>query len=387
MIPFSYIWRNIWSHKITTAFTVFGIMLVVFVFTAVLMLSDGLRQTMVSTGSDDNVIIIRESAQTEVQSIIYRDQADIVSTMPEIATAKDGLPLFTNEIYVLIALEKRDGDGRDNVVTRGVSDKSLELRPNVKIVEGRMWREGTSEIIAGKSAAADFKGCGVGETVRFGARDWTVVGVFDAGGTAFDSEIWGDIDQMMAAFRRPVYSSLTFRLNNPADFEAVKQKIEDDRRLPLEVKREKEYYASQSGFMSAFITWLGGTASVLFGLAAMVGAAITMYAAVARRTREIGTLRALGFSRFSILRTFLIEALLISLVGGVLGLVAASFLGFMQVSMTNWETFSNLAFNFHLNASIVINSLIFALVMGLVGGFFPAVRAARKKIVDALRAI
>ncbi|MFH2057081.1 MAG: ABC transporter permease [bacterium] len=387
MIPLSYIWRNLWSRKVTTALTVFGIMLVVFVFTAVLMLSDGLRQTLVATGSDDNVIVIRESSQTEVQSIINRDQADIVSTMPEIATAKDGLPLFTNEIYVLIALAKRGGDGRDNVVTRGVSEKSLELRPKVKIVEGRMWREGTSEVIAGSSAAASFKGCGVGETVRFGARDWTVVGVFDAQGTAFDSEIWGDIDQMMDAFRRPVYSSLTFRLNDRGDFNAIKERIDADRRLPLDVRREKDYYAGQSSFMSAFITWLGGTVSVLFGLAAIVGAAITMYAAVARRTREIGTLRSLGFSRFSILTTFLIEAILISLVGGALGLVAASFLGFIQVSMTNWDTFSILSFNFQLNASTVLYSMIFALAMGLVGGFFPAVRAARKKIVNALRSI
>lgn len=387
MIPLSYTWRNLWSHKVTTLLTLVGIMLVVFVFAAVLMLSDGLRQTLVATGSDNNVIVIRESSQTEVQSIINRDQADIVSTMPEIATAADGLPLFTNEIYVLIALDKRDGEGRDNVVTRGVSEYSLELRPNVEIVEGRMYNVGTSEVIAGKSAAASFKGCGLGETVRFGARDWTVVGLFDAQGTAFDSEIWGDIDQMMDAFRRPVYSSLTFRLSDPSGFTALKERIDGDRRLPLDVQREKEYYAGQSSFMSAFITWLGGTASVLFGLAAIVGAAITMYAAVARRTREIGTLRSLGFTRFSILTTFLVEAIMISLVGGVLGLVAASFLGFLQVSMTNWDTFSNLAFNFHLSLSTIISSLVFALVMGVVGGFFPAVRAARKKIVDALRAV
>jgi ABC-type antimicrobial peptide transport system permease subunit len=387
MIPLSYTLRSLWSHKLTTLLTVLGITLVVFVFAAVLMLAGGLRQTLVATGSDDNVIAIREASQTEVQSIIGRDQADIVSTFPQIATASDGLPLFTGEIYVLITLAKRASGERDNVVVRGVNDKSMELRPKVTLAEGRMWREGTSEIIAGKSAAATFSGCGPGETVRFGARDWTVVGVFDAQGTAFDSELWGDIDQMMDAFRRPVYSSLTFRLNDPDDFEAVVGKVESDRRLPLEVYREKQYYDNQSKFMSGFIVWLGGSASVLFGLAAIVGAAITMYAAVARRTREIGTLRALGFSRGSILRAYLLEAVIISLAGAILGLVAASFLGFARISMTNWSSFSSLAFNFHLSGWTIISSLIFALIMGLIGGFFPAVRAARKKIVDALRAV
>lgn len=387
MIPLSYIIKNIWNHKVTTLLTTVGIMLVVFVFAGVLMLSEGLRQTLISTGSEDNVIMIREASQTEVQSIIGRDQADIVSTMPEITTAEDGLPLFTGEIYVLITLHKRGSGDRDNVVVRGVDDKSLALRPDVKLIEGRMWKEGTSEIIAGKAVAEQFQGCGVGESVRFGSRDWTIVGVFDAGGSAHDSEVWGDIYQMMDAFRRPVFSSLTMRLSDRNGFEALKDRIEDDPRLPLEVYREKEYYASQSGFMATFITWLGGITSVLFGLAAVVGAAITMYAAVANRTREIGTLRALGFSRFSVLTAFLIEAILISLIGGILGVVAASFLSLVSVSMTNWDTFSNLAFNFRMSTPTVVSALLFAVIMGLVGGFFPAVRAARKQIINALRAI
>jgi ABC-type antimicrobial peptide transport system permease subunit len=192
---------------------------------------------------------------------------------------------------------------------------------------------------------------------------------------------------MMDAFRRPVYSSLTFKLSDPADFQVLRERIEDDPRLPLEPKREKQYYEEQSEFTATFITWLGGITSVLFGLAAIVGAAITMYAAVANRTREIGTLRALGFSRFSVLTAFMVEAELISLMGGVLGIIAASFLSLVSVSMTNWNTFSSLAFSFQLTPSTVMAALIFAVFMGLTGGFLPAVRAARLQIIDSLRAV
>ena len=249
-----------------------------------------------------------------------------------------------------------------------------------------MWKPGTAEVIAGKSVAKRFQGCGLGETVRFSSRDWTVVGTFDAGGSAFDSEIWGDIDQMMDAFRRPVYSSLTFKLSDPAKFDEVKQRIDNDRRLSLDVKREKEYYADQSRSTTSFIKIVGIVICIVFSFGAIIGAMITMYAAVARRTKEIGTLRSLGFSRASILNTFLFESIVISLVGGVMGLVAASFLDLIQISTTNFNTMSELAFNFSLNPRTIIVSMIFAIVMGFVGGFLPAVRASRLKIVDALRA-
>ncbi len=387
MIPVSYTVRNIINHKITSALTILGVSLVVFVFAAVLMMSTGLRETLVATGSDDNAIVIRQASLTEVQSIIPRDQADIVKTSPEIAVATDGLPLFTKEIYVLITLLNRHDGDKANVVVRGVSDKSLELRPNATLVEGRMWREGTSEIIAGKSIAERFAGCGLGETVRFGARDWTVVGILDAGGSGFDSELWGDIDQMMDAFRRPVYSSLTFRLADPSSFVALRDRIEDDPRLPLEVKREKEYYADQSRSTAGFVSILGTVVSIVFACAAIVGAMITMFAAVANRTREIGTLRALGFSRLSILNAFLLEAMLIALAGGILGIAAAATLSFVRISMTNWDTFSELAFNFQLTPGIVLRAILFAVVMGFIGGVLPAVRASMKRIVDSLRAV
>jgi len=249
-----------------------------------------------------------------------------------------------------------------------------------------MFRPGTSEIVTGRAVARGFAGAAVGETIRFASRDWTVVGNFDAGRTGFDSEIWGDAEQMLQAFRRLGFSSLIFKLADPGRFDAVKQELESDPRLTLEAKRETRFYADQSETLSKFISYLGGTISAIFSIGAIIGAMITMYASVASRTGEIGTLRALGFSRSSILTAFLVEALLLGLVGGVVGLVAASFMQVLSISTMNFQTFAELAFSFRLTPGIVVASLAFALAMGFVGGFLPAARAARMKIVDALRA-
>jgi putative ABC transport system permease protein len=386
MLPPSYSFRNIVNHRITSALTILGIGLVVFVFAGSMMLTEGLKTTMVATGHDGNVIAIRKASQTEVQSIIYYSQANILRTLPEIAVADDGSPMITNELYVLFSLKSRRGGDEAHVVVRGITDMSMILRPNVKLIEGRMWENPGSEIIAGKGAAQRFVGCGLGETVRFGLRDWTVVGIFDAGGTAFDSELWCEYDQASDAFTRPMYSSLTFRMKDTTQFAAMVEKIESDPRLPLDVKREKDYYESQSKTFSTFIGIIGTVISVVFSLGAIIGAMITMYAAVANRITEIGTLRSLGFSRFSILTTFLFESLLIAFFGGAIGIFAALFLKFFQISTTNWDTFSEVAFNFDISWNIALRAIVFALIMGIVGGFLPAVRAARLKIVDSLRA-
>lgn len=386
MIPPSYSFRNIIKHRITSALTILGIGLVVFVFAGSMMLAEGLKTTMVATGHDENVIAIRKASQTEVQSIVYHSQANILRTLPEIAAANDGSPLITNELYVLIGLKSRRSSDEAHVVVRGITDMSMVLRPNVKLIEGRMWQDPGSEIIAGKGAAQRFVGCGLGETLRFGSRDWTVVGIFDAEGTAFDSQLWVEYEQASDAFNRPIYSSLTFRIKDTTQFLAMVEKIDDDPRLPLDVKREKDYYESQSKTFSTFIGITGAVISIVFSLGAIIGAMITMYAAVANRVTEIGTLRSLGFSRLSILITFLFESLLIAFSGGVIGIVAALFLKFVQISTTNWDTFSEVAFNFDISWNIAITSIGFALIMGIVGGFLPAVRAARLKIVDSMRA-
>ena len=384
-IPYSYSFRNLWTRRLTTALTASGMALVVFVFAVTLMLAEGLRQTLVETGSYDNVIIIRKGSQSEVQSGIDRNQAAIVASLPEIATGEQGEELLARELVVLVNIPKRESEKPSHVQIRGVGANSLALRPQVKLVAGRMPRFGSLEVIAGESVAKRFKGAGLGENLRFGLRDWTVVGIFSAGKTGYSSEIWGDADQLMQAFRRPIYSSVLFKLRNPSEFNAVRDRVETDPRLLLEAKREKKYYTDQSEMMTKFLSILGMTLTIMFSLGAVIGATITMYAAVANRTGEIGTLRALGFQRASILAAFLAESLFLGLLGGVAGLAAASGMQFLSVSTMNWQTFAELAFSFTLTGRIVFSSLLFSLVMGFIGGVLPAVRAARMNIVDALR--
>ena len=385
-IPLSYIVRNLWTRKLTTALTAGGMALVVFVFATVLMLEEGLRNTLVQTGMADNAVVIRRSSVTEVQSAVDRSQAAIATSAPEVAYGADGEPMVSKEVVVLINLDKRGSRKPSNVVIRGVGPKGAALRPQVKLVEGRMFRPGSSEIITGRAIAQRFKGAGLNETLRFGGREWTVVGLFDAGGSGFDSEIWGDADQMMQAFRRNAYSVVILELVSVDRLAEFRARLEGDQRLTLETKRETVFYAEQSEMLANFIRILGLTLSVIFSMGAIIGAMITMYAAVSNRTAEIGTLRALGFQRRSILAAFLLESLFLSLLGGAIGLFVASFMQLVSVSTMNWQSFSEIAFTFTLTPRIVVQSLLFAAFMGLLGGVLPAARAARLKIVDALRA-
>ncbi|MEO1766834.1 ABC transporter permease [Thiobacter aerophilum] len=385
-VPFSYVARNLATRRATTLLTASGMALVVFVFATVLMLSEGLRAALVQSGSPDNAVVIRRGAQTEVQSGVERAQAAIVESQPEVAFDAHGQLLASREIVVLISLRKRAGDGPANVTIRGVGPQGAALRPQVRLTDGRPFRPGASEVIAGRNVAARFQGAGLGETLRFGQREWRVVGLFDAGGSAFDSEIWGDADQLMQAFRRPAYSSVIVRLRNPQAFDAFQARLASDPRLTVETKRETRFYADQSETLARFIEILGLALAVIFSAGATIGAMITMYAAVANRTQEIGTLRALGFTRRRILTAFLAESLLLALIGGVIGVVAASFMQVFTLSTMNWQTFAEIAFGFRLTPRIVAASLGFALAMGVAGGFLPALRAARLNIVDALRA-
>ena len=384
-IPVSYSIRNLWTRRLTTVLTASGMALVVFVFAATLMLAEGLQKTLVATGSPDNVVVIRKGSQSEVASGVERLQASIVESQPEIAIGADGVPLIAKELVVLINLPKRGSRKPANVVIRGVSGASLALRPQVKLLEGRMPKPGSSEILAGSSIARRFDGAGIGEQLTFAMREWRVVGVFDAGSTGYSSEIWGDADQLMQSFRRPVYSSLLFRMQDPSLVPLIKERLESDPRLTIELKQETKYYLDQSETMSKFLRILGLALTVIFSLGAVIGAMITMYAAVANRVIEIGTLRALGFQRASILVAFVLEALFLGLLGGVIGVGAASFLQLLTISTMNWQSFAELAFSFSLTGSIVVKSILFSLLMGLVGGLLPAFRASRMNIVDALR--
>lgn len=384
-IPVSYVARNLWARRLTTMLTAGGLALVVFVFATVLMLDAGLKKTLVSTGEADNVVVIRKGAETEIQSAIDRGQANVMEMHPSVAMNGDGQPLASKETVVLISLTKLGTNTPANVVIRGVSPMGVQLRPQVKLTAGRMFRHGSSEIIVGSSIAKGFGGTRIGDHLRFAQRDWTVVGHFDAGGSGFDSEIWGDVDQLMQSFRRTSFSSMVVRLARSDAFERFRSDIDVDPRLADEAKREQVFYGDQSKSLSTFINILGFTLSIIFSIAAMIGAMITMYASVANRVAEIGTLRALGFKRADVLGAFLLEALLLGLVGGVAGLGCAALMQFASFSTTNFQTFADLSFRFILTPSVVGKTLVFSLVMGFVGGFLPALRASRMNIVEALR--
>ena len=380
-----YSFRNLLTRRLTTFLTASGMALVVFVFASIVMLAEGLQKTLVDTGSWSNVVVLRRSAGSEMQSGIDREQAAIVETQPEVALGSDGRRLVAKELVVLINLRKRDSGSPTNVVIRGISEASLKLRPQVKLAVGRFPRPGSSEIMVGLSVAKRFENVGLGKVLSFATRAWTIVGIFDAGNTGFSSEIWGDVDQFMQAFGRPVYSSVIFRLRNTLEFQTVRERIESDPRLTLEAKREPTYYKDQSKALAKFLRILGLSLTSIFSIGAVIGAMITMYAAVANRIGEIATLRALGFRRATILVAFLLESLFLGFIGGVAGLFFASLLQLFTVSTTNFQTFSELAFGFSLSFEIVYKALTFSLFMGLAGGILPAFRASKLNIVESLR--
>jgi len=384
-IPLSYSYRNLLARRLTSLLTALGMALVVFVFAAALMLSEGLRRTLVATGSFDNAVVLRAGSETEVQSAIDRTQAGIIGSQPEIARGPEG-PLVASEAIILINLPKRGTNRPANVMIRGVQPASFPLRREVKLAAGRWFRLGSNELVAGQQVSQRFQGAGLGENLRFAMRSWRVVGLFDAGNTGFASEIWGDVEQLLQAFRRTAFSSVILRLQDAAAFTALKSRLESDPRLPVQVRREVEFYESQSKRLADFIRILGMVLTGIFGLGAVLGAMVTMYAQVGARIAEIGTLRALGFTRRDILLAFLVEASLLGLAGGLLGLAPASLLNYYTLSTVNWASFAELSFRFRLTPAIILKSLAFGWLMGLCGGLLPALKAARLPLLEALRA-
>ena len=386
VIPIRYTLRNLWTRRMTTILTAGGMALVVFVFAAVQMLDTGLRATLVATGQPDNILVTRRGAGAEISSGVDRIQASIVEVQPEIATGPGGTRLVSKEAVILITLPKRETGQATNVTTRGVGEAAFELRPQVRLIQGRAFQRGSSEVVVGKSLSERFEGATIGSALRLGGREWRVVGIFDSAGAAFDSEVWADSDQLMQSFRRQAYSSVVARVVDASAFDSLKARLDADPRVTLDVKRERVFYEEQSQALSKFISYLGLTLSIIFSIGAMIGAMITMYAAVASRVGEIGTLRALGFRRSAVLIAFLFESVLLGAIGGAVGIGLASFMQLVQISTLNWQSFAELAFSFALTPEIALLSFAFAIVMGVVGGFLPAVREARLKIVDALRA-
>lgn len=384
-IPLNYSYRNLLTRKFTTGLTIAGMSLVSFVFAAVLMLAAGLEQTLVDTGSVDNVVVLRGSAETEVSSSIERDAAYIIVSQPEVALDSTGDPMASKETVVLVTLPKKVHNSPTNVIVRGIGPHSKDLRPQVRIISGRAPKPGSHEVMTGQNIADKIEDAAIGGQIHFALIDWDVVGIFDAGRTAFSSEIWADNDQIMSAFRRNSYSAVIMNVIGVRHFDSLKKRLISDPRLSVQVKREIDFYRDQSEIMAKFIRILGLAMTIFFSVGAVLGAMVTMYTAVANRTREIGAMRALGFSKSSVLAAFLTESVVLGVGGGLVGLGVASLLQFMTISTMNWETFSELAFGFNLSGAIAVYTILFALGMGLTGGLLPAWRASRLKIVEALR--
>lgn len=385
-IPFKYTTRSFVTRKLTTFITITGIALVVFVFAAVLMMAYGVEKTLVSTGSPDNIKVVRKSSQGEISSIVEGDAVNLIRTLPHIATTANGKQIMSAEPNVIINLSIKGG-GLSNVSVRGISQEANLLRPNVKITEGRMFNPSLRELVAGKAVNKKFVGAEIGSKVKFAGDFWTVVGIFEDNGSGFESEMWGDGNQLLNAFNRgSAVSTVTIKLDDKKNLEQFKRALATDKRLQqYEAMTEQRFFEMQSETLAIFIRILGTFITIIFSFGATIGATITMYAAVANRTVEIGTMRSLGFSRRSILTVFMSESLLITLIGAAVGVGLASLLQFFSISTLNWNSFSDLTFSFALNPSIIISCFIFAIIMGLLGGFLPAVRAARLNIVNALR--
>jgi putative ABC transport system permease protein len=386
-IPLSYNARSLLQRPVSTAFTALGIALVVAVFIGMLALANGFRAALVRTGSAQNVLILRDGADSELSSSLDRQTVSILSSSPHMAVGGDGRPMVSPEAYVVIPLPRKgyDTTGLANVVVRGVSPAVWSVRANLDVVGGRRPESGKSEICVGEKMASRFDHTGIGETLRFGGRDWTVACRFTAGGSAFESEIWAENEQVMPVFRRDAFQSLTFRLQDAGAFEEAKRALEADKRITVDVYREADFYAQQSQLLGSILQGLAIMITGIMALGAVFGAINTMYAAVASRSPEIAVLLTLGFKPRSVLASFLLESALIALVGGVIGALIALPVNGMVTSTTNWASFSEIAFSFRITPGLLLSGLAFAVVMGLVGGFFPARRAAKQPVVQALR--
>jgi putative ABC transport system permease protein len=385
-IPLVYNVRSVRARWTSTIVAVVGIAGTVGVFIAMLSLARGFKATLVSSGSADNALITRAGATSEMTSGVSIDAVKIIQDAPGIARGAEG-PLLTPESVLMAPIPLRSTGTDANVVFRGVSPNVLTIRSNVKIAEGRMFRHGLSEIVVGKNAKATYSGLTLGSNIDLGSGHWQVVGIFDAGGSAFDSEVWGDPHLINGAYNRPdtFSQSVTVHLTSPAALQQLRDSLTTDPRLNVDVTREIDYYAKQSTRMTTLITRLGGFVAAIMAIGAIFGALNTMYSAVAERGREIGTMRALGFGGPSVVFSFLFEALLISFVGGLVGCLAVLPLNGLTTSTMNFQTFSNLAFAFKITFDLLWMGVLFALVMGVLGGMPPAIRAASRPVATALR--
>lgn len=384
-IPLKYNLRNLRVRWRLTLATALGVALVVAVFIMVMALARGLSATYVSTGDDRNLLVLRKGSTAESNSQLTRNEISRIRYLDGIVRGADGAPLFSPEIIVLMNLPRIDGSGNANVLVRGMRAAGLELRPQVRLVEGRMFKPGLRECVVSRRIADRFADCRVGQSFRSGTTVWRVVGMFDAAKTAYESEIWIDADEARAVFKRDFYGSVLLRAAGPAAAASLVRRIEGDRILTVRVLPETEYYREQTK-MAGPIQFLGGFLAVIMSIGAAFSAMNTMYAAIGSRTREIGTLRVLGFKRREIYASFLIESIALALIGGLLGCLFSLPLNGIATGTIGWNTFAEIAFEFRITGELLMRGMLFALVMGILGGLLPARTAARKPVLDALRA-
>jgi len=385
-IPIIYNFRSVTARWTSAIVAVLGIAGTVGVFIAMLSLARGFRATLVSSGAEDNAIVMRAGATSEMMSGIKLEDVKIMQDAPGVARGADA-PLVTTEVVVVAPFPLAATGTDANVQVRGVSPNVLTVRKNIKIAKGRMFQPGLAELVVGRNATNSYAGLTVGNTVNFGGGHWQVVGIFDAGGSSFDSEVWADARVLDDVYKRPsnIFQSATVHLTSADSFQQFKDAVTSDRRLNLDVTREIDYYAKQSTRMTQLITILGGLVAFVMAIGAVFGALNTMYSAVAERGREIATMRALGFGAAAVVFSFLVEALLISFVGGAIGCIAVLPLNGLTTGAMNWQTFSHLAFAFRITSGLLVAGIIFALAMGLLGGLPPALRAAWRPVAVALR--
>jgi putative ABC transport system permease protein len=383
-IPLKYNFRSLLVRKVSTAMTAGGIALVVAVFVIVMAMVAGLGTTISEAGSPDNLVVLRKGATTETFSAMNLDQFEALRFLPEIRRDAGGDPLISPEIPVQVLME-RIGGVRNNIVVRGVLPVALKVHDKVRIVEGRMFRPGVNEVLVGRGLVGRYKDCEVGSTLRFGRNEWKVVGVFDAGGSSFESEVWADVHNIQADTQRgSYYATARIKTAPGADVQALIRRVADDPRINLSALTETEYYEEQSAVANQ-LRALGMVVAAIMAVGAVFGAMNTMYAAVSARTSEIGTLRALGFSPGAVMTSFLVESLILALTAGVIGVVLTLPINGIETTFGNFMTFSTLAFDFRVTPAIVLQALVFAALMGVLGGFFPARQAMKMSVVDSLR--
>ncbi len=387
-IPVIYNLRSVRARWTSAIVAVLGIAGTVSVFVAMLSLARGFKATLVSSGLPQNALVRRAGSTSEIDGSVSLDQVKVIEDAPGVARGSMG-PLVTAEVVVIAAFPLKSSGTDANVQVRGVSSTALQVRNNVRIIAGRFFQPGLNELIVGKNATNSYVGLALGDQIKFGGGAWKVVGIFDAGGSAFDSEVWCDSTVLNQVYHRPdnIFQSITVHLTSPEALGEFRDSLTSDPRMTVQVDRERDYYDKQSRTLSTLIVVLGSIIAVVMGIGAVFGALNTMYSAVAERSREIATLRALGFGASSVVLSFIIEALLISFLGGALGCLLVIPLNGLTTGAMNFQTFSYLAFAFRVTPGLLLAGIAFALLMGLAGGVPPAIRAARQPISVALRAL